>query len=121
MAQRQNTSLVPVKKKLPAIKSKNKGTQPFTIFDGERHFTDREDVREFLPDILGRALARTWIDPEFHKPLMAHAEHWRHTTFFYQKTCQSNSSGKTLTGQESLFMSNAQIQNSKCEYCTFNL
>ena len=29
--------------------------------------TDREDVREFLPDILGKALARTWIDPEFHQ------------------------------------------------------
>ena len=25
----------------------------------------REDVREFLPDILGKALARTWIDADF--------------------------------------------------------
>ena len=51
MAQKQSTSLVPIKKKLPAVKSKEKGAQPFTLFDGERHFTDREDVREFLPDI----------------------------------------------------------------------
>lgn len=27
---------------------------------------DREEVCRFLPDILGRALARIWIDPEFH-------------------------------------------------------
>ena len=67
MAQKQSTSLVPIKKKLPAVKSKDKGAQAFTLFDGERHFTDREDVREFLPDILGKALARTWIDPEFRQ------------------------------------------------------
>ena len=67
MAQKQTTSLVPIKKKLPAVKSKDEGTKPFTLFEGERHFTDREDVREFLPDILGKALARTWIDPEFHQ------------------------------------------------------
>ena len=67
MAQKQSTSLVPIKKKLPAVKSKEKGAQAFTLFDGERHFTDRADVREFLPDILGKALARTWIDPEFRQ------------------------------------------------------
>jgi hypothetical protein len=67
MARKQSTSLVTIKKKLPAIKSKDKGAQPFTLFDGERHFADRDDVREFLPDILGKALARTWIDPEFRQ------------------------------------------------------
>ena len=39
----------------------------FSLYEGERHFTDREDVRQHLPDILGKALARTWIDNEFHK------------------------------------------------------
>ena len=67
MAQKQSTSLVPIKKETTSGKSKEKGAQPFTLFDGERHFTDREDVREFLPDILGKALARTWIDPEFRQ------------------------------------------------------
>ena len=67
MAQKQSTSLVPIKKKPPAVKKPGKDVQPFTLFDGERHFTDREDVREFLPDILGKALARTWIDLEFRQ------------------------------------------------------
>ncbi len=67
MAQKQNTSLIPMEKKLPTVRSKGKDTKPFSLLDGERHFTDREDVREFLPDILGKALARTWIDPEFHQ------------------------------------------------------
>ena len=42
-------------------------TSAFSLHEGERHFTDREDVRQHLPDILGKALARTWIDNEFHK------------------------------------------------------
>ena len=67
MAQKQNRSLVPVEKKLPAVKSDSKDTQQFSLFDGERHFTGRDDVREFLPDILGKALARTWIDIDFHQ------------------------------------------------------
>ena len=67
MAQKQNRSLVPVEKKLPAVKSDIKDTKPFSLFDGERHFTGRDDVREFLPDILGKALARTWIDIDFHQ------------------------------------------------------
>ena len=67
MARKQNTSLVPVEKKLPAIKNDDKDIKPFSLFDGERHFTGRDDVREFLPDILGKALARTWIDVDFHQ------------------------------------------------------
>jgi len=36
-------------------------------FGGEEHrFATREEVRKFLPDILGRVLARIWIDPDFH-------------------------------------------------------
>jgi len=66
MAKQRNTSLVPVAKKLPAVRSNDAKNTSFTLYEGERHFTGREDVREFLPDILGKALARTWIDPEFH-------------------------------------------------------
>ena len=65
MAKQQNTSLVPVAKRLPATRPAKTGTQSFSLYDGERHFTSREDVREFLPDILGKALARTWIDADF--------------------------------------------------------
>lgn len=30
---------------------------------------DRDDVKKRLPDILGRALARSWIDPDYKKSL----------------------------------------------------
>jgi len=65
MAKKQNTSLVPVAKQLPTTRPAETSKQSFSLYDGERHFTDREDVREFLPDILGKALARTWIDADF--------------------------------------------------------
>jgi hypothetical protein len=54
-----------VAKQLPATRPVKTSKQSFSLYDGERHFTDREDVREFLPDILGKALARTWIDADF--------------------------------------------------------
>ena len=65
MAKQKNTSLVPVAKQLPATRPAQTNGHAFLLSDGERHFTDREDVREFLPDILGKALARTWIDADF--------------------------------------------------------
>ena len=37
------------------------------LVDGSLHFTSREEVKERLPDILGRALARIWIDKDFNK------------------------------------------------------
>ncbi len=76
----KNTSLVPVSKKLPAVRKEGSVSSPFSLYEGERHFSDREEVRQFLPDILGKALARTWIDAEFHKsfgadPLKTLEEH----------------------------------------------
>ena len=36
-------------------------------FNTDHHvFTSRADIRAYLPDILGRVLARLWIDTEFH-------------------------------------------------------
>ena len=67
MPNTKNTSFVPVIKKVPAIRKERAVNPAFSLYEGERHFTDREDVRQHLPDILGRALARTWIDNEFHK------------------------------------------------------
>ena len=67
MPSTKKTSLVPVSKKLPAVRKDGAVTSYFSLYEGERHFTDREDVRQHLPDILGKALARTWIDNEFHK------------------------------------------------------
>ena len=67
MPNSKNTSLVPVSKKLPAVRKRGTVVSAFSLYEGERHFTDREDVRQHLPDILGKALARTWIDGEFHQ------------------------------------------------------
>ena len=67
MTNKENTSLVPVRKNLPAVRKEQAVTAAFSLYEGERHFTDREDVRQHLPDILGKALARTWIDTDFHK------------------------------------------------------
>ena len=67
MPNTKNRSLVPISKKLPAVRKDGAVASAFLLYEGERHFTDREDVRQNLPDILGKALARTWIDLEFHK------------------------------------------------------
>ena len=67
MPNTKNRSLVPISKKLPAVRKDGAVASAFLLYEGERHFTDREDVRQNLPDILGKALARTWIDIEFHR------------------------------------------------------
>jgi hypothetical protein len=67
MPNTKKTSLVPVYKKLPTVRKNGAVSTAFSLYEGERYFTDREDVRQHLPDILGKALARTWIDTEFHK------------------------------------------------------
>jgi hypothetical protein len=62
MPNTKKTSLVPVYKKLPTVRKNGAVSTAFSLYEGERYFTDREDVRQHLPDILGKALARTWID-----------------------------------------------------------
>ena len=66
MTNKENTSLVPVRKNLPAVRKEQAVTAAFSLYEGERHFTDREDVRQHLPDILGKALAPTWTYTYFH-------------------------------------------------------
>ena len=39
---------------------------PFTLVSDRVKFANKEEMRSRLPDILGRALARTWIDAPFH-------------------------------------------------------
>ena len=40
-------------------------TSPLDITQKLHHLKSRADVRKYLPDILGRVLARIWIDTEF--------------------------------------------------------
>jgi 16S rRNA G966 N2-methylase RsmD len=62
-----------------SVKTGKQDLIPASLNIENRRFETREDVRNFLPDILGKTLARIWIDPEFHNnfasnPLKALAE-----------------------------------------------
>lgn len=57
---------LPVKaKNNEVIKVSQDKISPFDITQKLHHLKNRSEVRKFLPDILGRVLARTWIDAEF--------------------------------------------------------
>ena len=61
------TALVPARKKntLPVPVKKGELKTPFSLVDQAIHLNNRKDVQAILPDVLGRVLARIWIDPEF--------------------------------------------------------
>ena len=59
-----STSLVPYKQSLPT-----QYVYEFKLTDEEIKFMDRETVKLKLPDILGRALARSWIDDQYRQQL----------------------------------------------------
>ena len=58
--------LVPVKSgDIGAVKRATGSVDPLKLVPETLRLHDREEVRNFLPDILGRALARIWIDTPF--------------------------------------------------------
>ena len=56
-------ALVPVDPKRPPAVIKRQGQ--FKLVSEQIRFTSRDDVRERLPDILGKALAMIWLDKQF--------------------------------------------------------
>jgi len=63
---KKKQSNLPVKAKSnEIIKVSQDKINPFDITQKLHHLKNRSEVRKFLPDILGRVLARTWIDSEF--------------------------------------------------------
>ncbi len=62
---KETTALVPVKNTLPAPVKKGQLKTPFSLVDEAIHLSTRKDVQQILPDVLGRVLARIWIDAEF--------------------------------------------------------
>ena len=62
MSQPTKNALVPVKPKglVPRL-----GGSRYDLVSDQTTFKSREDVRERLPEILGKALALIWIDREF--------------------------------------------------------
>ena len=68
MADKNSKALVPIKKVLPpALKAATDITKPFELVNGNLKLESREDVKNLLPDILGKVLARVWLDSSFHK------------------------------------------------------
>ena len=68
MTEKNSKALVPIKKVLPpAVKATKEVTKPFELVNGNLRHESRDDVRNLLPDILGKVLARVWLDPVFHK------------------------------------------------------
>ena len=68
MSEKNSKALVPIKKVLPpSIKGGKDGINPFELVNGNIQLQTREDVRSLLPDILGKVLARVWLDPSFHR------------------------------------------------------
>lgn len=73
MKERMSRALVPVISRLPALVKGRPEAEPpppprapdFDLVRQETHLKNRSQVERFLPDILGRALARIWIDPGF--------------------------------------------------------
>ncbi len=58
----------PVKKVLPpAVKGAKDTNKPFELVNGNLKLTSRDEVRSLLPDILGKVLARVWLDSSFHR------------------------------------------------------
>jgi len=63
-----SNALVPLKNgNLPAVISKKQNLSALSLVNDELYLKDKQAVREQLPDILGRVLARIWIDQMFHR------------------------------------------------------
>jgi len=81
MSNGPQNALVPLRKTLPARTSGSSGptraadrgpdAPAFDLVEEETSLRDRIQVEKFLPDILGRALARAWIDAGFRASFVA--------------------------------------------------
>ena len=67
MNSNNSNALVPLKNgNLPAVVKKKLDLPVLSLVREELFLENRHAVREQLPDILGRVLARIWIDEKFH-------------------------------------------------------
>ena len=68
MKSSKSTELIKIDKqesKLPIKFNSNEINNALKLVDKDLYLQNREDVKKFLPDILGRVLARIWIDTNF--------------------------------------------------------
>ena len=62
----EKKELIPSKRNtLPVPVKKGQLKTPFSLVDEAIYLNSRKDVQSILPDVLGRVLARIWIDAEF--------------------------------------------------------
>jgi hypothetical protein len=68
MVSNTKNALVTIPKRQPlALKEVGSKEAYLNLVSGNIHFETKEEVRNLLPDILGKVLARVWIDPIFHR------------------------------------------------------
>ena len=68
MSEKKSKALVPIKKVLPpAVRGAKVTNKPLELVNSKLKLTSRDEVRGLLPDILGKVLARVWLDPSFHE------------------------------------------------------
>ena len=68
MKSSKSTELIKIDKqesKLPIKFNSKEINNALKLVDKDLYLQNREDVKKFLPDILGRVLARIWIDTNF--------------------------------------------------------
>ena len=68
MSEKKSKALVPIKKVLPpAVRGAKDTDKPLELVNSKLKLTSRDEVRSLLPDILGKVLARVWLDSTFHR------------------------------------------------------
>lgn len=65
MTSSNSRALVPASSSALAIGKKVSSAVNFSLVDEDVNLLNRAEVKEKLPDILGRVLARSWLDKDF--------------------------------------------------------
>ena len=65
MTNSTSRALVPSKSRSGVSKAAGVKNDDFKLVDGRVDLQNRDQVKEQLPDILGRVLARAWLDKDF--------------------------------------------------------
>ena len=101
MTKKQKKNL-PVKRESTELITVNQEKiNPLDITQKLHHLKTRADVRKYLPDILGRVLARIWIDQSFKDEFAQNPKkHLSLTEFIFLKICQSSFKNRIQTDLE---------------------
>ena len=122
MSEKNSKALVPIKKMLPPVVRRAKDiTKPFELVDGSLKLRSREEVRNLLPDILGKVLARVWLDSSFHAEFSRDPQRTLEINGVFLPDNMSIEFQKQNTDRPSIVvLSKSQAQDSKCEFFTCN-